>query len=54
MFDRIPAVIAYAIFVAFFAILIWKVQRPDLGFAILVGVTLAGYDIWRQLFARRK
>ncbi len=53
MENRIPALIAFALFVTFFAILAFSVKRLDMGIVIAIGIGLAGYDLWRQLQPRR-
>ena len=49
---RLFAFIAFIAFSGFLGILIWFVPRLDLGIALGVGVLLAAYDIWDQLFRR--
>jgi hypothetical protein len=51
---RICAALAFATFAAFFGILLYKVQRPDLAVAVLLGLGLTGYDVWRQVGPRRR
>ncbi len=54
MIDRICALLAASMFAGFFAILLYRVPRLDLGLVVLVVAALLGYDIWRQLFAKRR
>jgi hypothetical protein len=54
MLDRIFALLAYAAFLGFIGIVVMKVGRTDLTIASAIGAALAGYDIWSQLFARRR
>lgn len=54
MTDRIMALVALATFIVFAGIMAVKVARLDLGLAIGVGLALVVYDIWSQLFARRR
>ena len=49
--DRIMALLAYLGFAAFFAIVAIKVGHTDLTIVCAIGLLLAGYDIWRQLFS---
>ncbi|MEO9615287.1 MAG: hypothetical protein ABJG86_01510 [Nitratireductor sp.] len=48
--DRIFALLAYALLAGFLGIIAIKVHRIDLYVACLVGLGLAGYDMWRSLF----
>ncbi|WP_292243043.1 hypothetical protein [Mesorhizobium sp.] len=52
--SRFLAVLAFAVFLAFFGVVIRFVPHPDLGVAIGIGVLLAGYDLWSQLRPRTK
>lgn len=49
---RLFAVLAFLTLLAFLGILLWSVPRLDLGIAIAIGLVLAAYDIWDQLFRR--
>jgi hypothetical protein len=51
--NRILAFIAFTAFIGFFAVIVWKVPRVDLVVVVLIGVGLAGYDLWRLLLRRR-
>lgn len=51
--DRILALVAFALLAAFLAIIAVKVDRVDLYVACLIGLGLAGYDMWRQLVRGR-
>jgi len=51
--DRLMALLALALFVVFLGIVALSVKRVDLFFACIIGVALAGYDVWRQLFRGR-
>ena len=44
--NRLMALVAFAFFLGFLAILIWHVPRLDLGTVIAVTVLLAGYDLF--------
>jgi hypothetical protein len=50
MIDRVCALAAFAVFLAFFGILAYSVPRLDIGAVIAAGTALVGYDLWRQLF----
>jgi hypothetical protein len=50
---RTMALLALAAYVAFLGIVAVRVGRVDLGIVILIGIALAGYDIWSQLFRQR-
>lgn len=52
--SRFLAVLAFAVFLAFFGVVIRFVPHPDLGVAIGIGVLLAGYDLWSQLRSRAR
>ena len=54
MIDRICALAAVIVFAGFFSILIYSVPRLDLAVVVLFVCGLVGYDLWRQLFARRR
>ena len=49
---RLFALLAFITFTGFLGILIWFVPRLDLGIAVSIGIALAAYDIWDQLFRR--
>jgi hypothetical protein len=51
---RILALVAFVGFLAFFAVMLVKLPRLDLSAAILLGLGLAGYDLWTQLGPRRR
>ncbi len=53
MENRITALVALALFIAFFAILVFSVKRTDVSIVIAIGIGFAGFDIWRQLWAKR-
>jgi hypothetical protein len=47
--DRLMAVLAFALFTGFLAVVVFRVGRWDLTIAIATGLGLAAYDLWRQL-----
>lgn len=49
---RLFAFLAFIAFAGFLGILIWFVPRLDLGIALCIGIALAAYDIWDQLWRR--
>lgn len=49
---RVFALMALATLGLFCGILLWFVPRLDLTSAVLLGLGLAAYDIWDQLFRR--
>ena len=51
--SRILAILAFAAFAGFFAVILTFVPRWDLGVAVGVGLGLAAYDLWTQLGAGR-
>ena len=53
MLDRIMALTAFALFLAFFAILVFSVKRLDLAAVVLAGISFAAYDMWRQVGPKR-
>ncbi|MGF6178663.1 hypothetical protein [Ensifer sp. 4252] len=50
---RLFAVSAFLVLSSFCAIIAVFVPRIDLAIVMLIGLSLAGYDIWDQLFRRR-
>ncbi|MDN2568569.1 hypothetical protein N1F89_20285 [Aquibium sp. A9E412] len=50
--NRLFGLLAYALFATFLGIIAFKVMIPDLFVACLVGLLLAGFDLWTQLFPR--
>jgi hypothetical protein len=50
--SRFLAVLAFLAFLAFFGVVVRFVPHPDLVVAIGIGVLLAGYDLWSQLWNR--
>jgi hypothetical protein len=48
------ALLAYAALISFFGIVIWFVPHVDLVIAVLIGLSLAGYDIVSQLVGHRR
>jgi hypothetical protein len=52
--DRIVSLVALAFFVAFMAVVGFSVGRVDLFVAIVLGVALVCYDLYTQLWARRR
>ena len=52
--QRVMALFALAVFVAFLGIVAVRVGRTDLTVVILIGMALAGYDVWSQMFRRRR
>jgi hypothetical protein len=51
---RLFALLAYLCLAAFFAVVLYRVPRFDLAGAVLIGLGLAGYDLWTQLGPRRR
>lgn len=51
---RFFAVFAFLMFGTFCAITVRFVPRVDLAVVILIGLALAAYDIWDQLFRPRR
>jgi hypothetical protein len=49
---RVFALMAMATLGLFCGILLWFVPRLDLAGAVLLGLGLAAYDVWDQLFRR--
>ncbi|MFN3293429.1 MAG: hypothetical protein ACK4S2_12415 [Gemmobacter sp.] len=47
--DKLVAVVAYLILLAFLGILLWHVPRLDLTLVIGLTVVLAGWDLVRSL-----
>jgi hypothetical protein len=47
--SRILAVLAFVALLAFFGVVIRFVPHTDLIFIVVIGLSLAGYDLWRQL-----
>lgn len=52
--DRILSLIAFAMFLAFMAVVGVSVGRADLFAAIVVGAALVAYDLYTQLWRRRR
>jgi hypothetical protein len=52
--DFLCAALAVAAFAGFFVILISRVPRADLAIVVLIVAALVAYDIWRQIFAKRR
>jgi hypothetical protein len=52
--SRVLALVAFAGFLGFFAVMLVKIPRLDLSAAILLGLALAGYDLWNQLGPRKR
>lgn len=50
---RIFALIAFLSLAGFFGVVLRFVPRMDLAGAVLLGLGLAGYDLWTQLKPRR-
>ena len=46
MSDRIMALLAFGMFVAFLGVLLWYVPRVDLGAVIAITVVLAAWDFF--------
>ena len=51
---RLFALLAFLCLAAFFGIILYRVPRLDLAGAVLIGLALAGYDLWSQLKPRRQ
>lgn len=54
MLDRTLALLALACLVVFLCIVAFRVGRVDLGIAVAIGLALVCYDLWSQLFIRRR
>ena len=54
MRDRFAALVALALFLAFFGILVFSVKRLDMGLVILLGTAFCLFDMWRQLGPGRR
>jgi hypothetical protein len=52
--DRILALLAFALFAVFLGIVGLTVKRVDLLTVLIIGIALAGYDLWRELKPRRR
>jgi sulfite exporter TauE/SafE len=52
--DRIVSLVALAVFLGFLGIVGFSVMRVDLWIAILAGAGLVAYDLYTQLWARRR
>ena len=50
---RLFAVLAFLCFAAFLGVILGRVPRLDLAGAVLIGLALAGYDLWSQLGPRQ-
>jgi hypothetical protein len=48
------AALAFASFTGFLAIVVLRVWRADLTIVVVIGLTLAAYDLWRQLRPRQR
>jgi hypothetical protein len=51
---RLFALLAFLCLAAFLGVILARVPRLDLAGAILIGLSLAGYDLWTQLKPRRR
>ena len=54
MRDRFAAIVAMALFQAFFGIQVFSVKRLDMALVILLGTAFCLYDMWRQLGPGRR
>ena len=54
LLDRVLALLALAAFVATVGIVVVKVGRFDLGAVIAIVLVMVCYDLWVQLFTRRR
>ncbi len=54
LLDRVLALLALATFVATVGIVVVKVGRFDLGAVIAIVLAMVCYDLWVQLFTRRR
>ncbi len=54
MQDRLAALLALTLFLAFFGILVFSVKRLDLTLVIATGSAFCLYDMWRQLGPKRR
>ena len=52
--ERIVSLVALVVFLLFLGVVGFSVRRVDLWIAILVGVGLVGYDLYTQLWLRRR
>ncbi|WBU52050.1 hypothetical protein [Paracoccus sp. SCSIO 75233] len=52
--DRILALFAYTVLLAFLGILVWNVPQLDLGLVVLATLVLAGVDIVQVLRQHRR
>lgn len=52
--DRLFALVALAVFVTFLGIVAARVGRADLAVVIGIGMAFICYDLWLQLFKRRR
>ncbi|WP_157014478.1 hypothetical protein [Mesorhizobium xinjiangense] len=51
--DRIIAILALLVLIAFLGVIVAKVPHADLIIVVLIGIALAAFDFWEQLFRRR-
>ncbi|WP_158259827.1 hypothetical protein [Phyllobacterium phragmitis] len=51
--NRIIALMALLTFAAFIGIIAFRVRALDLTIISIIGVGLASWDFWRQLFSRK-
>jgi hypothetical protein len=51
---RLCGLLAFLSLIAFFGVIMAFVPRLDLAGAVLLGVVLAGYDLWTQLRPRQR
>ncbi|WP_161939588.1 hypothetical protein [Paramesorhizobium deserti] len=52
--NRIIALAALLTFAAFIGIIAFRVRSLDLTIVSVIGVGLASWDFWRQLFPRKR
>lgn len=52
--SRTLAALAFLAFFIFVGVVLWKVPRLDLSIALLIGLGLAGWDLWTQLGPGRR
>lgn len=52
-YDKILAVIALSLFVAFCAIIVIWVMEWDLKIVLLIAIGMAAYDFWQEAFKKK-
>ena len=54
MIDRVMALLAFAVLCSFLGILIWHVNRWDLGIVVVACALFAGFDLLMSSGSRKK